>query len=182
MAPRGWTVRPTPARVREAVFSALGDVAGTRVADLYAGTGAMGIEAISRGAMEAVLVDRETRPAQGNVQHLEISESCKVVKEDVLDWLRSSPREGPFDLVFVDPPYELWPGLGAEIAPLLAKVLRQGGKVIIESGRAPSPELPGFDTVRERRYGRTVVTFHALPGSGGQDDRAMRTRRSRSEP
>lgn len=169
LAPRGWSVRPTPARVREAVFSALGDIGGTRVADLYAGTGAMGIEALSRGAMEAVFVDRETRPAEGNVHHLGLNESCEVVKGDVLDWLRSSPLEGSFDLIFVDPPYGLWPGLGAEIAPLLARVLRQGGRVIIESGRGASPELPGFDRVRERRYGRTAVTFHALPGSGGQE-------------
>src|SRR3979490_206707 len=71
VAPRGWKVRPTSDRVREAIFSALGErVSGARVLDLYAGTGALAIEALSRGARAAVLVDRDTRPALGNVQRL----------------------------------------------------------------------------------------------------------------
>lgn len=165
LAPRGWTVRPTPARVREAVFSALGDISGFDVADLYAGTGAMAIEAISRGAGHAVLVDRETRPAEGNVRHLELTDSCDVVGEDVLAWLGSLPAGELYDIVFLDPPYDLWPELGPEIAPLIERVLNPHGRVVVERGRGPVPELPGFEIVRERRYGRTAVTFHAVPDS-----------------
>ena len=70
VAPRGWKVRPTSDRVREAVFSALGDVESATVLDLYCGTGALAIEALSRGAAHATLVDRDTRAALGNVQSL----------------------------------------------------------------------------------------------------------------
>ena len=163
LAPKGWSVRPTPARVREAVFSALGDVSGATVADLFAGTGAMAIEAISRGASRAVLVDREPRPAEGNIRHLEISDRCEVVRSEVLPWLASRQEGELFDLVFLDPPHRMWPELGEDVAPLLPGILAPGGKVVVESGPGKAPGLPGFEIVRERRYGRTLVTFHALP-------------------
>lgn len=163
LAPKGWTVRPTPARVREAVFSALGDVVGTTVVDLFAGTGAMAIEAISRGASLAILVDREPRPAEGNVRHLGIADRCEVVRSGAIPWLESHQGEERFDLVFLDPPHRMWPELGEEVAPLLTGILAPGGRVVVESGAGKPPGLPGFETVRERRYGRTVVTFHALP-------------------
>ena len=163
LAPKGWKVRPTPARAREAIFSALGTVEGARVADLYAGTGAMAIEALSRGAERAVLVDRETRPAEGNVRHLELTDRCEIVRADVPAWLAGQAGDRRFDLVFLDPPYGLWPELGPELAPLLARILAHGGRIVVERGAGQAPRLPGFETVRERRYGRTAVTFHALP-------------------
>ena len=163
LAPKGWKVRPTPARAREAIFSALGGVEGAIVADLYAGTGAMAIEAVSRGAASAVLVDREIRPAEGNIRHLELVDRCEVVRADVPVWLGSMTGEERFDLVFLDPPYRLWPPLSEEIAPLLEPIMAPGGRVVVESGSGQVPRLPGFETVRERRYGRTAVTFHALP-------------------
>ena len=83
LAPRGWKVRPTSDRVREAIFSALGEaVGGARVLDLYCGTGALAIEALSRGAAEAVLVDRDTRPALGNVETLGLSGRAELVRSD----------------------------------------------------------------------------------------------------
>ncbi|MBK8295349.1 MAG: RsmD family RNA methyltransferase [Solirubrobacterales bacterium] len=82
LAPKGWQVRPTSARAREALFSALGDVTGYRVADLYCGTGALGIEAISRGAAEAVLVDNDTRPAMGNVHNLGLLDEIDLVRAE----------------------------------------------------------------------------------------------------
>ena len=171
LAPRGWKVRPTPARVREAIFSALGPIEGAVVADLYAGTGALAIEALSRGAERAVLVDREIRPAEGNVRHLHLVDRCEIVRADVEEWLRSRADGERFDLVFLDPPYGIWPDLGPEIGPPLAGVVAPRGRVVIESGSGSPPRLPGFETVRERRYGRTVVTFHALPedASGATD-------------
>src|SRR6188472_193571 len=88
VAPKGWKVRPTSDRVREAVFSALGErVVGARVLDLYCGTGALAIEALSRGAASAVLVDQDTRPALGNVQRLGLAERAELVRADVPRWL-----------------------------------------------------------------------------------------------
>ena len=168
LAPKGWKVRPTPARVREAVFSALGEIEGALVADLYAGTGAMAIEAVSRGAERAVLVDRETRPAEGNVRHLELADRCEVVRADVPTWVAMQAGDERFDFVFLDPPYGLWPGLGPELAPLLEQVIAPRGRIVVESGPGATPRLPGFETVRERRYGRTAVTFHALPADEGE--------------
>src|SRR5215217_7086023 len=106
VAPRGWKVRPTSDRVREAIFSALGDrVEGALVLDLYCGTGALAIEALSRGAKRAVLVDRDTRPALGNVERLGLGERAELVRADVERWLsrrKEEPDPTRFDLVFVD--------------------------------------------------------------------------------
>src|SRR3954452_6807774 len=110
VAPRGWKVRPTSDRVREAIFSALGEIAGARVLDLYCGTGALAIEALSRGAERAVLVDRDTRPALGNEQPLALAERAELVRADagrLLAQVSSGPFAGNFDLVFVDAPYRL---------------------------------------------------------------------------
>src|ERR1700755_251263 len=88
VAPRGWKIRPTSARVREAIFSALGDrVEGAHVLDLYCGTGALAIEALSRGAAAAVLVDRDTRPALGTLQRLGLAERTELLRADVGRWL-----------------------------------------------------------------------------------------------
>src|SRR2546423_7974294 len=108
VAPRGWRVRPTSDRVREAIFSALGDIEGARVLDLYCGTGALGIEAISRGAAAATLVDRDIRPALGNVRNLELQDKIDLVRADPTAWLkpRATGEErgaAVFDLIFLDP-------------------------------------------------------------------------------
>jgi 16S rRNA (guanine966-N2)-methyltransferase len=87
VAPRGWQVRPTSDRAREAIFSALGDVRGARVLDLYCGTGALAIEALSRGAAHATLVDNDTRPALGNVERLGLGGRVELVRSDVPRWL-----------------------------------------------------------------------------------------------
>src|SRR5688572_15570243 len=87
VAPRGWKVRPTSDRVREAVFSALGDVDGASVCDLYCGTGALAIEALSRGAAHATLVDRDTRAALGNIHALGLADRTDLIKADVARWI-----------------------------------------------------------------------------------------------
>ena len=168
-APRGWKVRPTSDRVREAVFSALGDVAEMRVLDLYCGTGALGIEAISRGAAGATLVDRDVRPALGNVRNLELQDRIDLVRADPTAWLkrRTAGDEQPslsFDLIFLDPPYKLADRLGSELDSHLPDYLEEGGRVIVESA-ARSPLVLSLPLLRERRYGRTLVTFHGAPGS-----------------
>jgi 16S rRNA (guanine966-N2)-methyltransferase len=157
--PRGWRVRPTSDRVREAIFSALGDVAGLRVLDLYCGSGALAIEALSRGAEHATLVDRNTRPALGNVHNLDLGERVELVRADAGTWLaRASGRD--YDLVFVDPPYRLADRLEPELDLHLPRVLAEGGRVIVESSARRSLAL-SLPLLRERRYGGTVVAIHS---------------------
>jgi 16S rRNA (guanine966-N2)-methyltransferase len=163
VAPRGWTIRPTSDRVREAVFSALGDVAGGRVLDLYCGTGALAIEALSRGAAHAVLVDRDTRPALGNVERLGLGDRVELVRADVRRWLASNPVSSaspPFDLVFVDAPYRLADRVGQELDINLPRLLSEEGRAIVESGaRRPLP-IESLERLRQRRYGGTDVSFY----------------------
>lgn len=168
LAPKGWKVRPTSERVREAIFSALGEIEGSTVADLYCGTGALGIEAISRGAAKAVLVDRDTRPALGNVHNLGLTAEIDLVRSGAPEWVPSVP-DGSFDLIFIDPPYREAAQVAAGLDPELARILAPGGRVIAESDNRGPLEFPSLETVRERRYGRTVVTFHRLSSSPDQE-------------
>ena len=156
-APKGGDVRPTADRVREAVFSILGDVGGERVLDLYCGTGALAIEAISRGATSAVLVDTQVTTARRNVEALGIEDRCEVVRGDAVRHLGSEGRR--FDLIFCDPPYRLADRLGPGLTRLIPDRLAERGRVIVESDvRQPlGLELP----LRvERRYGDTLIRIH----------------------
>jgi 16S rRNA (guanine966-N2)-methyltransferase len=166
VAPRGWKVRPTSDRVREAVFSALGDVTGARVLDLYCGTGALAIEALSRGADAAILVDRDTRPALGNVERLGLGERAELVRGDVQRWLASAV-EGPdavrFDLVFVDAPYKLADRVGQELNTHLPRLLADDGRAVVESGARRPLRLDSLEALRQRRYGATDVSFYGEP-------------------
>lgn len=165
LAPKGWKVRPTSERVREAIFSALGPIEEARVLDLYCGTGALGIEAISRGAAGAVLVDMDTRPALGNVHNLGLTVEVDLVRADPVTWLESAGEGEPFDLVLVDPPYRAVPAIAEKLDRLLPGCLAPGGRIVIESASRNPVELPSFDLIRERRYGRTMVTFHRTGNS-----------------
>jgi 16S rRNA (guanine966-N2)-methyltransferase len=160
VAPRGWRVRPTSDRVREAIFSSLGDVSGARVLDLYCGTGALGIEALSRGAAHATLVDRDTRPALGNVEKLGVRDRVELVRADAAGWLERG--EGEFDLVFVDAPYKLADRVGPEIDSQLARLLANEARVVVESAARKPLQLDSFERQRERRYGGTLVTFYGM--------------------
>jgi len=164
VAPRGWRVRPTSDRVREAIFSALGDrVAGAVVLDLYCGTGALAIEALSRGAERAVLVDRDTRPALGNVERLGLGERAELVRSDAGRWLIGREEEGEddrFDLVFVDAPYRLAHRVGQELDTHLPRLLVPGGRVVVESGARRPLRLTALEQVRQRRYGAADVAFY----------------------
>jgi len=162
VAPRGWKVRPTSDRVREAVFSALGDVGGARVLDLYCGTGALAIEALSRGAAGAVLVDRDTRPALGNVERLGLGELVELVRADAGRWLASA---GPvrFDLVFVDAPYRIADRVGQELNTHLPRLLAADGRAVVESGARRPLRIDSLETLRQRRYGAADISFYAEP-------------------
>ena len=164
VAPRGWKVRPTSERAREAVFSVLGDrVGGARVLDLYCGTGALAIEALSRGAAGATLVDRDTRAALGNVERLGLAERVELVRADVSRWLaqRESGEEMlVFDLVFVDAPYRLADRVGQELDTRLPGLLSEGGRAIVESGARRPLHVDSLPRLRQRRYGAADVSIY----------------------
>lgn len=168
VAPRGWKVRPTSDRAREAIFSVLGTrVEGARVLDLYCGTGALAIEALSRGAVHATLVDRDTRAALGNVERLGLGERVELVRADVLRWL-TRPAEGGeapvFDLVFIDAPYRLADRVGQELDTHLPRLLAEGGRAIVESGARRPLRVESLPRLRQRRYGAADVSFYGEDG------------------
>jgi 16S rRNA (guanine966-N2)-methyltransferase len=169
VAPRGWTVRPTSDRVREAIFSALGErVEGARVLDLYSGTGALAIEAISRGAASALLVDRDTRPALGNVERLGLRERAELVRADVERWLErfgEGTGTGSFDLVFVDAPYKLADPVEHLLDTNLPRVLAADGRAVVESGARRPLRITSLEQIRQRRYGAADVSIYAEAGS-----------------
>ncbi len=157
VAPKGDATRPTSDRVREAVFNALASldaVRGSHVWDLWCGSGALGIEALSRGAESAVFVDREPAAldaVRANLASSGLAASGRVQRADVLRWVESPDRTERVDLVLADPPYEFdgW-------AELLARLRTTW--LVAESDR----ELdlgPAFEVVRSRRYGRTWVVI-----------------------
>lgn len=168
VAPRGWKVRPTSDRVREAIFSALGDIARARVLDLYCGTGALAIEALSRGAATAVLVDRDTRPALGNVEQLGLGERTELVRAEVGRWLSDNAENaaaGHFDLVFVDAPYRLADRVGQELNTHLPRLLAEGGRAIVESAARRPLRVDSLESLRQRRYGAADVSFYSRKGA-----------------
>lgn len=163
-APAGRGTRPTADRVREALFSALGPLDGEAVLDLFAGSGALGIEALSRGAGQAVFVERDRRAVavlRANLAALDLAEPEAVVRPaEALAVLRdASRRGGPYDLVFLDPPYGDAPGLGPDLAAALAPVLAPEARVVCESDRRAPLEL-GLPALFDRRYGDTRLTIH----------------------
>jgi 16S rRNA (guanine966-N2)-methyltransferase len=163
-APRGRATRPTSDRVREALFSMLGEIAGARVLDLFAGTGALGIEALSRGAASAVFVEREGAAAavlRENLEALGIgSGQAELRRADALVALRTaSARAETYDLVFIDPPYGQAASLGPRLAALLPELLAPGGRAVAESDRR-EPLALGLPVEAERRYGDTSITIH----------------------
>jgi 16S rRNA (guanine966-N2)-methyltransferase len=165
VAPRGAsTTRPTSDRVREAVFSMLGELADARVLDLFAGTGALGIEALSRGAARAVFVERDgaaLAALRANLRALGLDDrEAEVRRGEALAALRSA-REGEetYDLVLIDPPYRRAGAMGGELSPALAPLLSEQARVVVESDRRVPLELP-WEIERQRRYGDTTITIH----------------------
>ena len=157
-APRGTRTRPTADRVREALFSMLGDVADARVLDLYAGSGALGIEALSRGAESAVFVERDPQAVAAIERNLaSVASEQRVVRQDVLRFLTS--ESGAFDLVFCDPPYDSASRLAGPLAERLPKLIATHGRIVTESDKRNPLELP-FPLLTERSYGDTRIAIH----------------------
>jgi 16S rRNA (guanine966-N2)-methyltransferase len=159
-APKGVVTRPTGDRVREALFSILGEVEDARALDLFAGSGALGLEALSRGASSCVFVERDrlaARVIQSNLEKLRLT-GAVVLARDVVGALREERDRGRrYDLVLADPPYEDWVGHETALADLLPSVLAEHALVAVETSERVQPELP-LDLVTTRRYGSARIT------------------------
>ena len=156
------TTRPTLDRVREALFSMLGPLEGLAVLDLYAGSGALGIEALSRGAASTVFVDSDAAAVRAIRENLErtSAEGTRVVRADALAFLRNAARhDDRWDLVFCDPPYRLAARLGEPLSRMLEPVLTPGARVVCESSYRQPLELD-LPLDRERRYGDTRIAVY----------------------
>jgi 16S rRNA (guanine(966)-N(2))-methyltransferase RsmD len=170
----GEAIRPTPDRVREALFSILlsrcGTLAGARVLDLFAGSGALGIEALSRGAARAWFIDSAPQAVKtigSNLERCKLTAQASVISRDVWLMLPAMTGSGPFQLIFADPPYGrgAGPRLLAEIARL--RLLAPGGLLVLETaGSDPVPEeIPGLLRLDQRRYGTTMIHLFAESAS-----------------
>lgn len=161
-APDSEATRPTTDKVREAVFNALRSldvVEGARVLDLFAGTGAMGIEALSRGAAHCVFVENDRAALTAlrkNLEHLGVTDRSTVIASDAVT---IAGQQRDIDVVIADPPYGY-----AEWEKLLTGVT--AGLVVLESGR-PIDAVPGWETIRAKKYGRTHVAFLLPEGEPG---------------
>ena len=174
VAPEGLQVRPTAERVRQATFNALdhrGVVRGARVVDLFAGSGALGIEALSRGATHVTFVETDKAALaciRQNLDHVGMTAQATIVRADVARWVRGGSAAGTVDLLFADPPYtfEGWTDLLAAVLPGLRRDRAHAeqaepdetGIAVLET---PGPIEPGvgWEIVRQQRYGGTVVTL-----------------------
>ncbi len=174
---RGGRTRPIADRVKASVFDILAPrLEGATCLDLFAGTGAIGIEALSRGAAGAIFVESDRRMAQlirRNLENCGLAASARVVCADVRRAARSMARRGErFDLVFVDPPYGL--GLAPVALSLVSEggIVREGGIVVVRHER--KQEMPASCSnvmlVRQERYGDTVVSFYRCDGGGASRD------------
>lgn len=166
-APAGRATRPTSEKVREALFNILGSVEGDHVLDLFAGSGALGIEALSRGAARATFVDAG-RPAltavRANLADLGLAARAEIVARDAVDAAARLVPEVPWRVVFVDPPYASELATRAVLAIPTAH-LAPGAVIVIEHDRrnAPPDALGSLLRTDQRRYGDTMISFFEVP-------------------
>ena len=159
-APKGLETRPTGDRVREAVFNLVGPVDGAEVLDLYAGSGAMGLEALSRGAGRVTFVESDREAAETilrNLDKLQL-EGAVVLREDAGRRLATDAAGGRrYDLVLIDPPYSMLARTLPTLATYLPAVVAENGIAVVESDARDEPELP-LPKRTSRRYGAARVT------------------------
>jgi 16S rRNA (guanine966-N2)-methyltransferase len=157
-APKGLDTRPTGDRVREAAFNLIGPVDDAAVLDLFAGSGAMGIEALSRGAASATFVESDRgacRTIADNLAKLGLT-GARITCGDAVWALRQETRT--YDLVLVDPPYETWDAFQPKLAELLPRVLEPDGLLVVETSARTQPDLP-LSLRTSRRYGSARLTL-----------------------
>ena len=175
VAPSGSGTRPTSDRVRESLFSIVGPVDGDVVLDVFAGTGALAMEALSRGASSAVAIERDrsaVRALRTNVDALDLGDRLRVVARGWREGLRAETEGGAhFDLVLVDPPYDMLADIAAELGAAIAPLLAPDAVVVIEHARGAMmgagglPEIP-VSRHTTRRYGDTEITVMWTAGAG----------------
>jgi 16S rRNA (guanine966-N2)-methyltransferase len=160
-APRGRETRPTSDRVRENVFNLVGPVDGAAVLDLYAGSGALGLEALSRGAARVVFVERDGEAARAIERNLDkLRLGGTVLRRDAVAALATEAGAGrKYDLVLVDPPYEMYPDLQPQLARYLPAVLAEDGLLVLETDVRVEPELP-LPQRTSRKYGQARITVY----------------------
>jgi 16S rRNA (guanine966-N2)-methyltransferase len=160
-APRGRDTRPTSDRVRENVFNLVGPVDGATVLDLYAGSGAMGLEALSRGATKAVFVERDAdavRAIERNLDKLRLSGT--ILRQDAVTALATEAgSHRKYDLVLVDPPYEMYTDVQPQLARYLPALLAADGLLVVETDARVEPELP-LTQRTSRKYGQARITIY----------------------
>jgi 16S rRNA (guanine966-N2)-methyltransferase len=162
-APHGAATRPTSEKVRQAIFNILPDPTGAAVLDLFAGSGALGLEALSRGAAHATFVEA-AKPAlavlRANLEALEVADRATVIAGDAISAARQQP-ETPWGLVLVDPPYRSDLAVRA-VSAIPAQALAPGAVIVIEHDRrnAPPDALGSLLRTDQRRYGDTLVSFY----------------------
>lgn len=174
-APKGSATRPTSDRVRESLFAVLGDLEGTKVLDLYSGSGALAIEALSRGAASAVCVEHNRlalAAIEANRDALGLRDRLEVVARRVADAAKSLAGRGPFELILADPPWADVPEAVSDIAKLLDRTLGlvcDDTLLVVEhAARDPAPTVPGATFDETRRWGDTAASFYRV-GSASAD-------------
>ena len=160
-APRGLDTRPTSDRVRENVFNILGPIDDAVVLDLFAGSGAMGLEALSRGAARTVFVERDgeaVRAIQRNLDKLRLPGT--VLRQEAVSALASEAAAGrKYDLVLVDPPYDMYREIEPQLARYLPSLLADAAAVVVETDARTLPQLP-LDERTSRTYGAARITVY----------------------
>jgi 16S rRNA (guanine966-N2)-methyltransferase len=158
-APKGEATRPTGDRVREAAYNLIGPVDGAAVLDLFAGSGAMALEALSRGAARATLVEKDRdacRTINANLDKLRLT-GARVLCQDVVRFLAAERQ--PYDLILVDPPYDMVESLAMPLSTHLPRLLAADGLAVYETGARQEPELEGLAIRTSRKYGNVRLTL-----------------------
>lgn len=175
----GLAVRPTSDRVKTCIFDILGDrVSGAMVLDLFAGSGALGIEALSRGAARVVFVDSSRRvlmALEENLRALGLRDSAEVVCSDVRRYLRRWQGEQPFDLAFADPPYDFC-AYEALLGTLAERsLLHPGGMLVLEHRKGLHLSFPAeaLELVRTKEFGTTAVSWFVMRREAAYEDRHL---------
>src|SRR3954469_20999996 len=157
-APHGTDTRPTSDRVRESVFNIVGPVDDARVLDLYAGSGALGLEALSRGAARAIFVERDAAAARIIEQNLDkLKLHGTVLRQDAVALVAAETRQ--YDLVLVDPPYEMYADIEPQLARYLPRLLADDAVVVVETDARVHPALPLTERT-SRTYGSARITVY----------------------
>jgi 16S rRNA (guanine966-N2)-methyltransferase len=164
-APLGFRVRPTSEKVREALFDILKNkVEGARFLDLYAGTGAVGIEAASRGAIKVTFVENKNsviKVLRGNLENCHLLEMASIIHFDVIDTIRSlNNRQRLFDIVFLDPPYEGNSVVDTLVSLAKFPIMEKSTTIVTQSFfKTDIPDMEGLRRTRREKYGETLLTF-----------------------